>query len=145
MPNWCDNRLAIRGTSLVVRELADLMDGDTLFDFNRIVPMPKHVRDGGAYDGHLPNSFPGWDQWSREHWGVKWNAAYVTRRGYGRTGRVRYRFFTAYGPPTELLDELAARFPAIEMDLTLVVEFLGYGDASWRNGELVEYNEVGPF
>lgn len=72
---------------------------------------------------------------------MKWNAVSVTRRGYGRTGRVRYRFFTAYGPPTEFLNALARRFPRVEMDLTFEVELLGDGRAAWRGAQLAELGE----
>jgi hypothetical protein len=145
MPNWCDNRLAIRGARNVVIELVELLEGDTPFDFERVLPMPKTIQDGGAYDGGMLDMFPGWYQWSRQNWGVKWNATSVTRRGYGRTGRVRYRFFTAYGPPTELLDELARRFATVELDLSFDVEMLGCGSASWRDGARVEYEEMTAF
>lgn len=93
VPNLCDNRLAIRRDAEVVMALVESVQGDVSFDFERIVPMPKHIRGGGAYDGGLPvGTFPGWYQWSRERWGTKWNAYGVSRRGYGRTGRVRYLF-----------------------------------------------------
>jgi hypothetical protein len=142
MPNWCDNRLAVRGAPVVVRELVEYVEGDGPFDFERLLPMPRHIRDGGMYDGGLSvDTFPGWYQWSRERWGTKWNAWDASRRGYGRMGRVRYRFFTAYGPPIPVLDELARRFPSIEVDLAFEVELWGTGHAAWREGELVDYDE----
>src|SRR5437016_3667433 len=108
VPNWCDNRLAIRGAPELVMELVELVEGDGVFDFQRLVPMPDKIREGGAHQaGGLGNGLPGWYQWSVENWGVKWNAWDVTRRGYGRTGRVRYRFFTAYKPPWPVFNALA--------------------------------------
>jgi Ferredoxin-like domain in Api92-like protein len=146
MPNWCDNRLAIRGTPAAVRELVELAEGDIPFDFERILPMPKHIHDGGAYDGGLSSdTFPGWYQWSCEHWGTKWNAWDGSRRGYGRTGRVRYRFFTAYDPPLPVFAELARRFPSVEIELTFEVELWGSGRAAWRDGELVDYSDDMPY
>jgi hypothetical protein len=125
--------------------LVDAVEGDSPFDFERVLPMPKHIRAGGAYDGGLSvEVFPGWYQWSCENWGTKWNAWDVSRRGYGRTGRVRYRFFTAYDPPMPVLDALAHRFPSVEIDLSFDVELRGDGTAAWRNGELVDYEEDMP-
>ncbi len=127
-------------------ELVSLVEGDEPFDFEQLLPMPEGIRDGADYDAPgIPDALPGWYQWAREHWGVKWNAAYVTRRGYGRTGRVRYRFLTAYGPPTEFLDELALRFPDVEMDLVYDVELLGGGAAYWRDGRLTGYEGDDPY
>ena len=115
MPNWCDNRLAVRGRPKEVMGLVQLLEGEDPLDFERLLPMPKEIREGRDYHAPgVPDVFPGWYQWSREHWGVKWNAVEVSRRGFGKTGRVRYRFLTAYSPPTEFIDELARRFPAVE-------------------------------
>jgi hypothetical protein len=140
MPNWCDNRLAIRGRPAEVMDLVALLEGDQPLDFERLIPMPQDIRDGADYEAHQGrNGFPGWYQWSCEHWGVKWNAVNSTRRGIGRTGRVRYRFFTAYDPPMEFIDALARRFPAVEIDLTFDIEMWGSGRAQWREGQLAEF------
>jgi hypothetical protein len=141
IPNWCINRLAIRGEPQTVMRLVELLEGETPFDFNRVVPMPSGIKGGQPYDAGLPDTFPGWYQWSRENWGVKWNAVEVTRRGFGRTGRVRYRFLTAYGPPTELLDVIATALPGIEMDLEYTVELMmdGWAHVPWRKGHRVRH------
>ncbi len=69
--------------------------------------------------------------------GVKWNACDVTRRGYGRTGRVRYRFMTPYGPPSAFLDFVAARYPEVAMSLSYDVESLGCGMAACAGGRRI--------
>ncbi len=147
MPNWCDNRLAIAGPPDVVMELVRLVDGDEQqLDFERLLPMPQDLLDGADDDApaSIADGFPGWYLWRQEHWGVKWNASDVTRRGYGRTGRVRYRFFTPYGPPAEFLDDLAALMPEVSMQLSFEVELLGDGRAAWRDGHRVEHEERVP-
>jgi Ferredoxin-like domain in Api92-like protein len=143
MPNWCDNRLAIRGAPGEVMDLVALLEGEEPLDFERLLPMPEAIRDGGDYEAHRGrDGFPGWYQWSCEHWGVKWNASYSSRRGYGRTGRVRYRFLTPYDPPMEFMHELAASFPGLEFDLVFDIEMWGQGRAEWRDGELTELVDV---
>lgn len=124
MPNWCDNRLIIRGSAENVKALVSLLDGETLFDFERLLPLPA------PRFGHDSQKE------AIEAWGVKWNASRVTRRGYGATGRVRYRFHTPYGPPDKLLSEIARRFPEVEMDLSYDVELMPGGKAEWRQGHL---------
>src|SRR4051794_4660151 len=97
MPNCCDNRLAIAGPPDVVMELVRLLEGpEEKLDFERLLPTPRDLLEGADYDAPgIPDELPGWYQWHREHWGVKWNAWGASRRGYGRTGRVRYRFSRA--------------------------------------------------
>ena len=144
MPNACDNRLAIAGPPAVVMALVRALESeDAALDFERLLPTPRDLLDGGDYDASgIADGLPGWYQWRREHWGVKSNASGVTRRGYGRTGRVRYRFNTPYGPPIEFLDAVAGMAPEIEMDLRFDVELLGGGIARWRSGRCLEYEEA---
>jgi hypothetical protein len=118
VPNDCVNRVAVRGPAADVINLVTLLEGASPFDFERVVPAP-----GGASDS-----------WARRNWGVKWNAWRVTRQGYGRTGRVRYRFFTAYAPPIELLDQLSRRFPSLQIELDYDIELLGGGRIAWARG-----------
>ena len=143
MPNWCDNRLAIAGPPNVVMELVRLLEGpEEKLDFERLLPTPDDLHAGAGYrvpgDG---DPLPDWYEWRCEHWGVKWSARDVKRRGFGRTGRVRYRFFTPYGAPHEFLDHVAELAPEIAMWLSYDVELLGYGHAVWRDGRQVEYEE----
>jgi hypothetical protein len=107
MRNWCDNRLPIRGDRSTVIPRVELLDGNTPFDFNRVISMPDNVRDGKPYDAGLPDTFPGWYQWCRENWGVKRNAMSVTRRGYGCTGS-RSVLFTVHQMAQPRTTSLAA-------------------------------------
>jgi hypothetical protein len=126
MPNSCDNRLAIRGNAQRVMALVKLLDGETPFDFERVLPLPPPSPERSSNKEAI------------EAWGTKWTAWLVTRQGYGATGRVRYCFRTAYGPPSGVLNEIARRFPEIEMDLSYEVELLAGGAAQWRNGHLTK-------
>ena len=104
-------------------------------DFEQVLPTPADLLDGADYEAPgIPTQLPGWYAWRREHWGVKWNASAVRRTGHGRTGRVRYRSLTPYGPPAALLDRLSAAFPEVAMESTYEVELLGHGAARWRAG-----------
>lgn len=49
MPNWCDNRLAIRGEASDVMEIVKLLETDAPLDFEALLPMPKHIRAGADY------------------------------------------------------------------------------------------------
>jgi hypothetical protein len=131
MPNTCANRLAIHGPRDVVEDLVRVVASeDQMLDFERLIPTPGQVKDsvgdgaGGA----------DWRGWRIANWGVKWNAWEVVRAGYGRTGRVRYRFRTAYAPPLPILDHIAARWPQVTMILSFEIEMLGEGQQLWRDG-----------
>ena len=143
MPNWCDNRLAVSGPPVSVMEAVRLVEGpERKLDFERLLPTPRDLLDdAGQLTSDAPMRFPDWYSWRLEHWGVKWNASDVVRQGYGRTGKVRYRFFTPYGPPTEFLDHLSALYPRLTMRLTFEVEYLGDGRAEWRKGHRAVHEE----
>jgi hypothetical protein len=114
-------------------ELVEQLAGDQALDFEKLLPTPAHLleeRTAGL------RGLPGWYEWRREHWGVKWNAEGVRRRGYGRTGRVRYRFHTPYCAPIEFLDHVASLWPDVTMELTFDVEQMGGGAVSWSAGEV---------
>jgi hypothetical protein len=135
MPNICDNRLAVEGPRRVVEELARSVEGDEQpLDFGRVVPMPDRL---GCFADTGAGSESGVHDWRLANWGVKWNAWGATRQGYGRTGRVRYRFFTPYGPPIPVLDQIAERWPPVMLTLTYGVELMGEGRLVWREGTRV--------
>lgn len=123
-------------------ELVNLLETNEPLDFEALLPMPEAIKNGADYNAPgISDGLPGWHQWAREHWGVKWNAQYSDRRGYGRTGRVRYRFQTAYGPPMKFLSSLALRFPTVEVDLTFDTEGDGEGELAhmtWRDGKFLD-------
>ena len=65
MPNWCDNRLAIRGAPATVMELVNLLEIDELLSFEALLPMPEHIREGGDYSAPPAlgvGGLPGWYQ-----------------------------------------------------------------------------------
>ena len=141
MPNACENRLAITGPPGSVMELVRWLEGeDSRLDFERLVPMPPGLR-GPAGNTLGASGLPLWREWANANWGVKWNAWSVVRQGYGRTGRVRYRLRTAYGPPSEFLDRVAERWRDVTITLTFDVELMGDGSGLWRDGERVELHD----
>ena len=49
MPNWCSNRVTISGDEEVIKEFRKVMEGpdhhgdDSIFSFNRLIPMPVEL------------------------------------------------------------------------------------------------------
>ena len=52
MPNWCQNRISASGSEAEIAALVQFVrNGEQLFDFKKIVPMPdllKHTRSGSC-------------------------------------------------------------------------------------------------
>jgi hypothetical protein len=123
MPNHCMNRVEVYGDKDQVKELKEFVDGETNFDFNKIVPMPKELR-GTTAPNPEPDSFQArklrklhgadnWYEWSNQNWGTKWNSYHdeVEYDGEGNPESIVYRFDTAWSPPEPVIVALRKKFP----------------------------------
>lgn len=118
MPNWCECDLFITGKK-VPEVLTAIKGDDTLFDFNKIIPMPaelmitspqhtvqekvqaeKNLRLHGAKD---------WYDWAHKRWGTKWNASEVSVEKTSSAAKIMFQ--TAWAPPTPVIIALSAKFP----------------------------------
>ena len=113
MPNWTENSVEIsvkdeysNDKKKILKEIKDFLKGNEgKFDFNKIIPMPKELKDaikGGCTingkkcslwwkkDGieipvpqKLRNEWiekygaDNWYDWAYKHWGTKWNACNI--------------------------------------------------------------------
>lgn len=135
---WCDNRLAVHGDPERLRALVDALEGNGPFDFERVLAIPESIRDEDRYDpGEALKRFANCEWWCAEHWGAKSRAEGATKHGTDADGAVRYRLFTASGPPLALLDELAARHPPIHFHLAFAIGSRRTGSAAWARGRRV--------
>lgn len=106
--------------------------------FNAIVPMPKELTEichGAATDkdGKKMQNWRetpdgpvavdeeslikkygscNWYDWANRNWGTKWDASELEVER--QHGLVCFRFTTAWGPPTQALEKLAAMFPHLK-------------------------------
>ncbi len=113
MPNWVTNTFRIEASKEKISELKKKFKSkDNVFDFNKIIPMPKNSKKfqakGGVnsddmemVDGDLvikegkPNN---WYVWSLNNWGTKWNSQDAEIVNESDT-HVEYCFRTAWSPP----------------------------------------------
>lgn len=72
-----------------------------------------------------------WYGWCIENWGTKWNASDFIKETLGS-----YYFNTAWTPPTQIIYELAARFP------NLHVEFRYYEPGCFFGGSIEFENGI---
>ena len=57
MPNWCSNRVEVFDTEENIKKFREYVsDGNLLFSFNKIKPMPEELKD--IDDIFVPSSFP---------------------------------------------------------------------------------------
>ena len=157
MPNLVDNVLTVTGSADELRrfkrevrsEDVDVASGRRIpLDFERHVPTPPealHGRVGAAAraPAKSPNRPGDWDShvWRTEHWGTKWNAMHPTLRGTLKSGRLIYRFSTAWGVPEPWLDAVAKAHPALTFELKFDVEYGGRGFGRWARGRRVRASE----
>jgi hypothetical protein len=123
MPNYVRNRLTLKGEESKIKELLKQIKGKkTLFDFNKVIPMPENVKQSMGEPGLNPL----WYSWSIENWGVKWNAAETDDDR--NNDSTRY-FETAWSVPYPVISNLSELFPDVEMQLMWADE-----DASFNTG-----------
>lgn len=114
------NRVEVYGDKDQVKELKEFVDGETNFDFKKIVPIPKELIDTTAPTPE-PDSFESrrlrklhgadnWYDWSINNWGTKWNS-YHDEVDYDGEKSLVYKFDTAWSPPEPVIDALRKKFP----------------------------------
>ena len=106
MPNWCDNKMDVRGPTEQVKKFMSDVEGYgpfdeeskgeiDLFDFNKIIPMPQEAKDNYNDIGYY---------WQRDNWGCKWGAnvndVNLIERKDG-TSIVGYSYDTPWCPANE--------------------------------------------
>lgn len=122
MPNWVFNKITVKGRVQTLQRLATLLKSDeSVFDFNKVIPCPEELmkddwqNDKAKAAENVRNyGYEGWYDWRVAKWGTKWNtdsSARVVSGGMHAT--LIYDFDTAWSPPTELVEEIARRFPSL--------------------------------
>ena len=121
MPNWCSCDLFVHGSTknrdLVVKTVEGNEDSCSVFDFNKILPMPSILENTVSPTDGLARSkqafaetgHTDWYSWCRDNWGTKWNA---TGAGLIRMKTVdKFKFETAWAPPAPVILALSKLFP----------------------------------
>lgn len=123
MPNWTHNTLTITGHKQTIQRLAKLLKSEQgCFTFNNIIPCPQALMgDDWQSDKNIARKnveqygYEGWYDWRVAKWGTKWEAS-EPRWHNKEGGGIIYTFDTAWSPPTELVDEIARRFPSLRIE-----------------------------
>ena len=78
-----------------------------------------------------------WYDWSRAHWGVKWNTAEAVLER--QANRLKYTFETPWSPPLPVIIALGAKFPSLTLSLRHFERGMQVkGRLKIKNGKVVE-------
>ena len=139
MPNWTENevRFISKNKSSLTKlkkklegkeKLRELPSGKwttvkNVFDFNKIIPMPKALigttaptpmetkeDKNKAMALKIRYGHSNWYDWSCENWGTKWNSVDAERTEDGES--VFYNFRTAWDCPREIVDAIGDKIPS---------------------------------
>tara|TARA_B100000085_G_scaffold228693_1_gene214720 strand:+ start:542 stop:985 length:444 start_codon:yes stop_codon:yes gene_type:complete len=109
MPNWTQNHVSFEGSKEKIIELKELFASDkSVFDFNKVVPMPEDSEDfqaTGSLSMDEKNGNNNWYFWSIKNWGTKWNAV-EPNLDVDEDTKLVYSFRTAWDAPRGVIDAL---------------------------------------
>jgi hypothetical protein len=88
--------------------------GETVLDFNTVVPMPEHLKNTKAPSD---DGSENWYDWSVTNWGTKWGACdpVIDYRVGGKVAM--YSFDTAWSPPVDWYEKVIEAYPDLDFDL----------------------------
>jgi len=127
MPNWCDNSLKIEGKKKTLNKILEFVKSeDSVFDFNKIVPMPVELKgttcpaytdeDKAKYKALKKKyGWGDWYEWALDNWGTKWSVDDV--QIYKNDESIQISFATAWAPPIPVIAVLGRKFPDVSMTL----------------------------
>ena len=122
MPNWCSNRVSVRGPHADVETFRTFVASDrSLFDFNKVVPMPEELLNIAVPSADTATKAQNrslygaqdWYEWRHSNWGTKWELDPAEISVEEKRGGVVYRFYTAWGPAYGIYLFLTERFPRL--------------------------------
>ena len=109
MPNNCYGKLKILANGPRIEEvLGFIRSDDSLFDFNKVVPMPDYIYRGDlGTEERQKYGLNNWYDWSCCNWGTKGNAVDVKVDGNS------LHFWTAWSPCSPVILALSRIFPDV--------------------------------
>lgn len=137
MPNWCVNKLSVKGNKDEVAKVKALFINDKdKVDFNIVTPMSPNL--DGVTDSH---------SWKKEYWGTKWNACHSSNETEpmpitdNENQEICYIFDTAWAEPTDWYQALLLKIDALELN-SVEVNIL-YGESGFEFGGEITRNTDG--
>lgn len=148
MPNHVTNIIYVSGNektinkyfSLVKSEPATPKDEQRAFDFEKIIPMPKHIFRGnlGPKEEAQYGKENCWYEWSINNWGTKWNCYNISIDDDGGIC-----FDTAWATPIPIFEALSKRFKSLKFEVHYADEDMGNncGIITLKGGKVIDHWE----
>ena len=139
MPNWCEDRLKIKGRVKEIKKFIDECFTEGMIDFNKIIPEPKTIEEcPKKYQMSNTNMnlqpcddrpWFNWYDWHVDNWGTKWDASCDDRKieddlpkdwkdyDDDKVCEINYYFETAWSPPIPIVKKLLEKYPKLNITL----------------------------
>jgi hypothetical protein len=126
MPNWCYNRITIKGDKKTISEMYGVLTNkakDAVGLLQTYIPCPEELLNTTSPNTVNPNEMvakygsPDWYEWSLANWGIKWDFSEVEAT-IDPDGSLYFTCETPWGPPTEALPYLRVQY-----DLSIRCEY----------------------
>ena len=151
MPNWTRNEVTLTGPNAkqIMNQIVHYSSKykETLFDFNRILPMPEELKEvlspneenSKKEKQRLKDKYgaDNWYDWCCDNWGTKWNSCETFYEPEENEEHKATVFFnTAWSPPIPVLAELSKQHPEIKVHVRWAEEqwCLYVGEHIFENG-----------
>jgi len=117
MPNWCQNKVTITGSSKELQKLKNYVKTEAEpFSLNKVIPIP-------LFDGNKDALTDQIHDWKEENWNTKLDVDSPELVKDDKRKLV-YLFSTAYSPCINVLRKLALMFPNLSIKINFM-EYLG--------------------
>lgn len=133
MPNWCNNRLVVNGSTEVVEQfLTDGINDSDEWTIGTYFPIPKELEDTTSpsekKNTNLIEKYgaDNWYDWNMQNYGCKWDCdSYqelssqdiIHDGSLSETGTLQIEFASPWSPPTVWMDKISKKYP--DLDFTL--------------------------
>lgn len=172
MPNWVFNHLTIEGDNEQVQKVKEQLnapytrtyedEGEVSFTnpvfafWNIICPPADKLEEYEGVHGYADGGKQGdteynWYNFNNREWGTKWDVGVSDKVKYSDTsledddeGHLRYRFDTAWSPPTPAIEKLSEQHPEVTITLAYEEEGGWGGEVEFLGGvgtEIKSYDE----
>lgn len=160
MPNWCQNTLGISGKEedmeMFISKIKENVGSGEYKLLENLYPMPQELDIDSAMgspnnwtEHHKSNvekyGHTDWYDWRIANWGTKWTesdlrvAEEYNVNKFSNLATIAFAFETAWSPPIEAFNKIAADYPKLLFTLYYEETGMGFcGSDVWANGDHVE-------
>lgn len=129
MPNWCENKLIIKGKRETIKEFLNKYftkdeNGELQLDFDKIIPEPRTIEEcpkdciresNSSVMERKERPWFDWYEWHIKYWGTKWDACDTSISWNRDKTEICILFDTAWSPSVPVIDKLRELEPELKI------------------------------